>query len=820
MSRFFRSSDTESSDSDSSDNDSQYSHSDSEYDSDAESYHSEAEDDQPKNRFLKGGSDSDDSDDESNKKRQAKSQKDKRIEEMETAVKAIENGQKNNDWNLISTEFDKLTITITRATTGFNKISVPKFYVKTMIELDDHVTENLAKEKSSKKKNNNSKAMNNLKTKLKKLSKQFEESIAAYKKDPEEFMKEEEVEEVVPPTPTKTREIASNADEADSGEGFAAVGKGGKTIVAVSKETLLTRLREVLESRGKKNTDRAEQITVLENLSEVAESPFQKISVLLILIASRFDVNISKATYMDTAIWKSAAKEFNELLQVLENNKSFMVTENADDLDNEDADVVPKAGEVVKLRGSILSFVERLDDEFNKSLQNIDPHATEYIDRLRDEATIFAMLDRAQFYFETYDMTFALPRVISRKLDHVYYKPDQVIGYLQTSSKKLLPEYVVSKITPSQDSNELVNELCNYLYKDTTTVFRTRAILCHIYHYALHKKFHTARDLLLMSHVQDSIHQADIATQILYNRAMVQIGICAFRDGLIKEAHAALSEIQGSGRVKELLAQGVQAQRFGQPTNPEVEAIERQRQLPFHMHINLELLECIFLTSSMLLEIPAQAQAGPSNKKFISRPFRRLLDYNERQAFCGPPENTRDHIMSAAKALASGEWEKAKDFILAIKVWDLMTETQEIKDMLVRKIQEEGLRTYLFTYASYYSTLGLTQLASMFDLSVNSVNAIIAKMIFNEELSASLDQVTQCIVLHQVELSRLQVLSLQYSEKVANLVDQNERLTSNGRDNNNNTTNNNNNNNNNSNNNNNNNNRDNNNNYHNSNKNH
>jgi translation initiation factor 3 subunit C len=51
-----------------------------------------------------------------------------------------------------------------------------------MVELDDHLTENLTKDKSSKKKNNNSKAMNNLKTKLKKLSKQFEESIAAYKK--------------------------------------------------------------------------------------------------------------------------------------------------------------------------------------------------------------------------------------------------------------------------------------------------------------------------------------------------------------------------------------------------------------------------------------------------------------------------------------------------------------------------------------------------------------------------------------------------------------------------------------------------------------
>jgi translation initiation factor 3 subunit C len=464
------------------------------------------------------------------------------------------------------------------------------------------------------------------------------------------------------------------------------------------------------------------------------------------------------------------------LLEILETNKSFMVTENAEEIDNEDKDVVPKEGEVVQLRGSIISFIERLDDEFNKSLQNLDPHGTEYIDRLRDECVVYAMLIRAQFYLETYDMNTILPRVIARRLDHIYYKPEQVIGSLEASSKALLPSYISSKIITVEDPKELVNQLCTFLYKDNSSVFRTRAMLCHIYHHALHKKFHRARDLLLLSHVQDSIHQADIATQILYNRAMVQIGICAFREGLIKEAHASLSEIQGSGRVKELLAQGVQQARFGQPTNPEVEAMERQRQLPFHMHINLELLECIFLVSSMLLEIPAQAQAGTNSKRYISRPFRRLLDYNERQAFSGPPENTRDHIMSAAKALASGEWEKAKDFILAIKIWDLMTETQDIKDMLVRKIQEEGLRTYLFTYASYYSTLGLSQLAAMFDLSVQNVSAIVSKMIFNEELAASLDQVSQCIVLLKVEHSKLQALALQYSEKVANLVDQNERL--------------------------------------------
>jgi hypothetical protein len=93
-----------------------------------------------------------------------------------------------------------------------------------------------------------------------------------------------------------------------------------------------------------------------------------------------------------------------------------------------------------------------------------------------------------------------------------------------------------------------------------------------------------------------------------------------------------------------------------------------------------------------------------------------------------------------------------------------------------RKIQEEGLRTYLFTYASYYSTIGLAQLSQMFGLSTVNVSSIVAKMIWQEELSASLDQVTQCVVLHQVEQSRVQQLALQFADKAVNLVEQNERL--------------------------------------------
>ena len=43
---------------------------------------------------------------------------------------------------------------------------------------------------------------------------------------------------------------------------------------------------------------------------------------------------------------------------------------------------------------------------------------------------------------------------------------------------------------------------------------RTRAMLCHIYHHALHNRWVQAHDLMLMSHLQEGIHLADIPTQV------------------------------------------------------------------------------------------------------------------------------------------------------------------------------------------------------------------------------------------------------------------------------------------------------------------
>ena len=60
-----------------------------------------------------------------------------------------------------------------------------------------------------------------------------------------------------------------------------------------------------------------------------------------------------------------------------------------------------------------------------------------------------------------------------------------------------------------------MDRMCKFIYsKDTTDLIRTRAMLCHIYHHALHDRWYMARDLMLMSHLQSNIQHSDIPTQV------------------------------------------------------------------------------------------------------------------------------------------------------------------------------------------------------------------------------------------------------------------------------------------------------------------
>jgi len=293
------------------------------------------------------------------------------------------------------------------------------------------MNETIAKQKVTPKKMNatNTRGLNAVRQRIKKNNKEYQAQIDLYRADKDEFMESDEEEELVV-KPKRVRLVdpfsTDSVDEDDTG--FSTVGKGGRTL-QFTPESIFKHLRSIMESRGKKNTDRQEQIKIMEKLNDIAVTPYQRIRVLLTLVSARFDLGSATAS-MPLEHWKAAEKELSLLFGVLAEHREYIVTENAEEWeDDEKPPVLEKDQKYIKIPGSVVSYVERLDDELTRSLQGIDPHTSEYIDRLTDEGALYNAIFRALLYYEMLrkDETLEIPqdsvnRIIMRRLEHVYFK--------------------------------------------------------------------------------------------------------------------------------------------------------------------------------------------------------------------------------------------------------------------------------------------------------------------------------------------------------------------------------------------------------------
>lgn len=143
--------------------------------------------------------------------------------------------------------------------------------------------------------------------------------------------------------------------------------------------------------------------------------------------------------------------------------------------------------------------------------------------------------------------------------------------------------------------------------------------------------------------------------KVIYNRAIVQCGLAAFRIGKFDECNSILNEVFQSPKLKECLAQGVSSHKTEKTLEEEIE--EKKRYIPPHMHINLELLDCVYLTTSMLQEIPNLTENKLNiQKHVINRNFRKLMDQYDAKGIQYLAQNSRDHIVFASRALHEGKW--------------------------------------------------------------------------------------------------------------------------------------------------------------------
>lgn len=625
------------------------------------------------------------------------------------------------------------------------------------------------------------------------------------------------------------RQAALNAEKASA----AAVRQESAKEKSLSAEAVVKRLKEILESRGKRGTDRKQTVEeLLYLLRQPKTNAPTALKIRVSLITAYFDLGANKLKQpISLDAWRSAFDELVKVMNMLESNKMIRLTEDevpqssfedefdedeinlenvnklmsaSDEQKNADeANSVSNLGaqtdEVVSVMGTLISYLLRLASEYHRSLQNLDSHTPEYLQRLRDEPRLVGVAKRVQEYYaglgkRQFETTVALLRM--ELTYYIYYpdfdaqKPDA--DAWRAAKQASADEAKESAASPAAKNNQLseaaiaIREsvgalpgLASFLYKHGNDRERLRALLCEVYHLALHNKFLQARDLLLMSHIQDDIDRADIHSRVLFNRATCQLGLCAFRTMDMRQAVNCLTDLCNSSRMREIIAQGIsQVSRFRE-RDLEREKQDARRTLPFHMHMNFDMIEAIHLTSAMFIEAQNIVLFGFDNKQRVrSKRFRRDFENHMKQPFNGPPEQTKDHVMHATKAMLAGDWKKCLDHVSHLRMWRSLPSGDYVLHLIKRQIQESCLKMYLLVFGMQYSTVSVEKLKAMFELDETTVHRTVSKMMIDHQstFTGAWDQPSKAVVISGSEPTRLQRAALAYADKLTLLVEQNERL--------------------------------------------
>jgi translation initiation factor 3 subunit C len=184
---------------------------------------------------------------------------------------------------------------------------------------------------------------------------------------------------------------------------------------------------------------------------------------------------------------------------------------------------------------------------------------------------------------------------------------------------------------------------------------------------------------------------------------------------MISECKDLMQDIINFGKLKEILAQSTSA---NVKKGSEVEAAERSKLFPKHMHINKDLVDFAFMTSSLLLEVPNISKSKRNlTKNVISRSFRMLIENSENNLFNGPPETNRDYIAYAFRSLFNSDWKGALNYLFANKrIWRLMLYKDEVMELYTTKVKEVAFRVFMFRNSQNFESFSLKELEEQFEL--------------------------------------------------------------------------------------------------------
>lgn len=335
----------------------------------------------------------------------------------------------------------------------------------------------------------------------------------------------------------------------------------------------------------------------------------------------------------------------------------------------------------------------------------------------------------------------------------------------------------IVKDYPFADADsQFVSNLCQEVYVHLKGTNKTRlAAFYQSFNASVNNSYQRARDLLLQYNIADGNTQnlnLNPRERVAFNRAMVQLGLCAFNLGKIDECKEVLDDICTSFKLSELLQQSI-------PKNSQ-NRDDKRKLLPYHLHLSIEKIQSIYLICIMLVEIPKllshEISTSRSKNIQVNKIFLKLWSVYEKNSVYGAPENYKDLIYLAIKELSTGDWEASLGYIKQLKFWKKLQNSEGVLDLITHKIKQQGFKCFVLSMKRSFHQLNFTRLSQLFVIEESEVKRIIFDMIHNKEIEARIDVASGSLYFGNHEVNDITKLSHEMNQRLQNNVTMNEKL--------------------------------------------
>ena len=519
----------------------------------------------------------------------------------------------------------------------------------------------------------------------------------------------------------------------------------------VKLEELQARVTECLKLRGKKGVDRAYVLSRLQaclnDLPNVhGASPavirVEEATIIAAVVSFHLDGSVGFVC-LTRSTWSECTALVERLLALGKTHTDLVLRE---------AEALEPSEARRRFCVQIAMAAELLDEDLYKALQLSDPTQPEvYTGLLSQVPRSIATLHAALEFFRTEKSAGLLVSKICLKvMEHLHYQSE-------TSGVALLDKAGV----PSRDLGleKLLKSLAVEAASNGGLREKATAVLLLAFFAATRGELPLAKRLLTAD-MCEYLQTSEISTMVMFNRAVAAVGLGCFLAGDYQDCLYFLSEL--SGKSRELLAQcGSRGEKTA-----EQEKAEKRRQLPYCMHFDTELVEVAHFISAMLAEVPNMA----GGKSRGSRAFRKFVEYYDRSFTAGPPENYKETLAVAGKALLAGDVDRALSLVGGLEIWERVD--KEVNNRTMIQVRECALKTFLLTNLPVNEAYKIAQLGQLFGVEEERVVELVGGWILGGDLEAALlDETRRFVLAKKVKTNKLVFLASELADKITKLRD-------------------------------------------------